>query len=134
VGLRCGQCLFLYLKTSPLCIPWRDSIPRRYHYIGRPRQGNPGHIVEINFLNEFIFKLFALDALLRPKKFPPLSICFFVAILLLHNHHRGNMRQPDMASVLGQMSSHLQAGAGCSGTPYRNIKTHNCMRCRAFAG
>jgi hypothetical protein len=61
-------------------------------------------------------------------------INFFVVILLIHKFHRGNMRQPDMAFVLCQMSSHLQAGAGCSGTPYRNIKSQNSMRCRAFAG
>jgi hypothetical protein len=36
---------------------------------------------------------------------------FFVAILLPHKYHRGNMRQPYMAFVLCQMSSRLQAGA-----------------------
>jgi hypothetical protein len=59
---------------------------------------------------------------------------FCVAILLLHYYHRGNMRQPDMAFVLCRTSSRLQAGSGCSGTQYRNIKTHISMRCRTFAG
>jgi hypothetical protein len=42
------------------------------------------------------------------------------------------MRQPDKAFVLCQMSSHLQPGAGCPGTPYRNIETDNSMRCRVI--
>jgi hypothetical protein len=44
------------------------------------------------------------------------------------------MRQPDMAFCLCQESSHLQAGSGCSGTPFGNIRPSNSMRCRAFAG
>jgi hypothetical protein len=33
------------------------------------------------------------------------------------------MRQPDMAFILCQESDHLpEAGGGCSGTPYRNIR------------
>jgi hypothetical protein len=38
-------------------------------------------------------------------------------------HHKDGMRQPDMAFTLCQESDHLaEAGGGCSGTPYRNIR------------
>jgi hypothetical protein len=57
----------------------------------------------------------------------------FSVILLLHHYHKGDTRQPDMVALC-QKSHHLQAGDGCYGTPYRNIKTLNSMCCRAFAG
>jgi hypothetical protein len=53
--------------------------------------------------------------LLHSKKCFTLAKIIFVAILLPHHHRKGDMRQPDMAFVLCQESSHLQAGAGCSG-------------------
>jgi hypothetical protein len=35
--------------------------------------------------------------------------------------------------ILCHMSSHLQAGAGCSGTPYKNIKTLDSYKNRYLA-
>jgi hypothetical protein len=59
---------------------------------------------------------------------------FFVAILLPRHYHKGDIRQPDMAFVLLQESSHLRAGTGCSGPLYRNIITHNSVRCWVLTG
>jgi hypothetical protein len=86
------------------------------------KSGNPGmQLLEINLpkikLSEWIHFLLFLSP----------SCCFTMTTELTWDSQIRLFH-------LCQMSSHLQAAAGCSGTPYRNIKTHNSMHCRAFAG
>jgi hypothetical protein len=51
------------------------------------------------------------------------AILFLSPSCRLNIHHKDGMRQPDMAFILCQESDHLpEAGGGCSGTPYRNIR------------
>jgi hypothetical protein len=51
-------------------------------------------------------------------------VCVFLSpSCRLNIHHKDGMRQPDMTFILCQESDHLpEAGGGCSGTPYRNIR------------